>query len=296
VSGPAWLPDPTGRHEYRWWEGDRWSSVVADGGVESEEPVPGLPDPQGGPSSPGRPAVGDKRAAEDRTVVADDPAVVDGPEDAPVAEQGPAHAGPRSTLTGRARALAATVVVAGLVAGVLVGRTAGGRTTTEEVDVSAAGDVSDEELTELMTTGLSGTLDGVMTLDELACAADGVIGALGRERLVELGVGTTNPYEYFEPQYLTPEERQTYYRAQVECVADSRMAEFWIDWHEYLGNPGRNECVGNGLADIVGTDGMRDMWATLRSVTFAVESDVAPREHQAAVGDLVGECLLDNPT
>lgn len=39
TSEPGWLPDPTGRHEYRWWEGAAWSDVVADGGVESSDPI-----------------------------------------------------------------------------------------------------------------------------------------------------------------------------------------------------------------------------------------------------------------
>ena len=28
---PAWFPDPTGRHERRWWSGERWTGHVEDG-------------------------------------------------------------------------------------------------------------------------------------------------------------------------------------------------------------------------------------------------------------------------
>jgi hypothetical protein len=35
----AWLPDPTGRHEQRYWDGAKWSEHVADGGVPSEDPT-----------------------------------------------------------------------------------------------------------------------------------------------------------------------------------------------------------------------------------------------------------------
>jgi hypothetical protein len=33
-SGPtgAWQPDPSGRHELRWWDGGRWTENVSDGG------------------------------------------------------------------------------------------------------------------------------------------------------------------------------------------------------------------------------------------------------------------------
>jgi hypothetical protein len=46
MNGPApgWQPDPTGRHEYRYWDGTRWSDDVSDGGVAATDPVGGAPD------------------------------------------------------------------------------------------------------------------------------------------------------------------------------------------------------------------------------------------------------------
>ena len=35
---PAWHPDPTGRHQYRWWDGSAWTDVVADHGIETRDP------------------------------------------------------------------------------------------------------------------------------------------------------------------------------------------------------------------------------------------------------------------
>lgn len=43
---PGWNPDPTGRHEYRYWDGGRWTDDVSDNGVTATDPV-------GGPASPG---------------------------------------------------------------------------------------------------------------------------------------------------------------------------------------------------------------------------------------------------
>lgn len=37
--GPAWLADPTERHEFRWWDGERWTPAVADGGRTGDDPV-----------------------------------------------------------------------------------------------------------------------------------------------------------------------------------------------------------------------------------------------------------------
>lgn len=35
----AWYPDPTGRHEFRYWDGLAWSSQVADRGQGSADPI-----------------------------------------------------------------------------------------------------------------------------------------------------------------------------------------------------------------------------------------------------------------
>lgn len=39
----GWHPDPSGRHEYRLWDGARWTDQVADGGVASTDPLPPQP-------------------------------------------------------------------------------------------------------------------------------------------------------------------------------------------------------------------------------------------------------------
>ena len=35
----AWYPDPTGRHENRWWDGAQWTAYVADAGQQSQDRV-----------------------------------------------------------------------------------------------------------------------------------------------------------------------------------------------------------------------------------------------------------------
>jgi hypothetical protein len=34
-----WLPDPTGRHNYRYWDGDSWTGNVSDAGIQSQDPI-----------------------------------------------------------------------------------------------------------------------------------------------------------------------------------------------------------------------------------------------------------------
>jgi hypothetical protein len=37
--GGSWQPDPSGRHQYRWWDGTSWAPDVSDGGVTSRDPL-----------------------------------------------------------------------------------------------------------------------------------------------------------------------------------------------------------------------------------------------------------------
>ena len=37
MTGPGWLPDPAGRHEYRYFDGKVWTDNVADRGVASSD-------------------------------------------------------------------------------------------------------------------------------------------------------------------------------------------------------------------------------------------------------------------
>jgi hypothetical protein len=39
VRPPEWLPDPTGRHELRYWDGSRWSAHVSDRGEQAWDSV-----------------------------------------------------------------------------------------------------------------------------------------------------------------------------------------------------------------------------------------------------------------
>jgi hypothetical protein len=35
----GWNPDPSGRHQHRYWDGARWTASVADNGVTTEDPL-----------------------------------------------------------------------------------------------------------------------------------------------------------------------------------------------------------------------------------------------------------------
>ena len=52
---PGWNPDPTGRHEYRYWDGGNWTDDVSDNGVTAVDPVDGPASPGGEPTAPFEP-------------------------------------------------------------------------------------------------------------------------------------------------------------------------------------------------------------------------------------------------
>ena len=47
-SAAAWYADPSGRHQYRYWDGTRWTPHVANNGETSVDPLDSAPDKDGG--------------------------------------------------------------------------------------------------------------------------------------------------------------------------------------------------------------------------------------------------------
>lgn len=62
---PAWLADPTGRHQMRYWDGQQWTDYVSDAGAQSTDPV----------GSPGTAAVAAKPSWMDKVTSAANQAV-----------------------------------------------------------------------------------------------------------------------------------------------------------------------------------------------------------------------------
>ncbi|MGH9290775.1 MAG: DUF2510 domain-containing protein [Acidimicrobiales bacterium] len=52
---PGWHPDPTSRHQYRYWDGARWTDDVADGGVASTDALGEPEAPASDPNVPTEP-------------------------------------------------------------------------------------------------------------------------------------------------------------------------------------------------------------------------------------------------
>jgi hypothetical protein len=95
VSSPAaWHPDPSGAHEHRYWDGERWTEHVADGGVAAIDPLPAAPPAGAGTRTPERT---EDRPTEDHAAAdrpAEDHAAADRPAEDHAAADRPAEAHP----------------------------------------------------------------------------------------------------------------------------------------------------------------------------------------------------------
>jgi hypothetical protein len=58
TTAPGWHPDPSGRHQHRFWDGTTWTDQVADNGVTGVDPLPAAPAQPTGAGVPSVPPVG----------------------------------------------------------------------------------------------------------------------------------------------------------------------------------------------------------------------------------------------
>ena len=102
---PGWFPDPTGRHDHRWWDGAAWTAHVADGGVAALDAIeaPGLAAP------PGSPGIGRNQPRPGGAPAGNDPVAVTALVIGLIAL-------PTTLIPGLGLVLAAAAVVLGLVA------------------------------------------------------------------------------------------------------------------------------------------------------------------------------------
>ncbi len=67
MTAAAWHPDPTGRHELRYWDGTQWTEHVSDGGVQSVSPLSPPEEPTSQSSQSGATSTADASMAEEPT-------------------------------------------------------------------------------------------------------------------------------------------------------------------------------------------------------------------------------------
>jgi hypothetical protein len=211
---PGWNADPTGRHEYRYWDGSGWTGDVSDNGVTSVDPVDGG---------------GDPTAVVDATrPFASQPGVPAGPPtgydqgygSGPVPPVQPVKSGPS---TGLIVGLAALAVA--LIAGIAFLMTSGGddddTATGDDTSDSAQaaddpsgdapsdrsssdgdlgdlgdlGDASEDEIVDMMATSIVEGSGGQITQEQAECAARAMIDTVGLEAIAEIGASGDGAFD-----------------------------------------------------------------------------------------------------
>jgi Protein of unknown function (DUF2510) len=155
---PGWYPDPTGRHEYRFWSGTEWSRHVDDAGMRSFDVLESLVE---GPTYV-VPAARGPRSREDKVV-----------------------RGRRRRRRRRRFALVAVVLAAAL--GLAGGATAGLILTLDDGDDATVAPPVDP-LTSSLEEYILDTSVGEVTEADATCMAQRVIDTVGREALESAGV------------------------------------------------------------------------------------------------------------
>ena len=226
---PGWLPDPTSRHQYRYWDGARWTDDVADDGVASTDALAGGPAAASDPN----PTASDATQRVDPTrqyPVASQQATTSTPYYGDYNGTGqapPAPAGKRPpTALIAALAVLAVALIGGLVYFLVrddddrssdnAAQVSDEDTTAtegEDQDGSDNGNSGDgdggsgnttlpddidsenvDQLVELMADNMAQASNGALSHDEATCISEGMLDELGLERLVDIGESAENPF------------------------------------------------------------------------------------------------------
>lgn len=211
-SAPGWYPDPTGRHERRYWSGIRWSRHVDNGGERGDDPIE--PD-----------------SKEHVAVRAPAPPALPDPPQVGIQQYQPSYdrVRPPAPVTRSRRPL---IVLAGVVAAALIGVgvmliTGGGGGSGDDSDQAGEPGGSGDELMEYLVEFNLRATGETATPEEARCMARNSLGQIARERWIDLDVfEEPNPLVLLEP-----DEVVTVVVVGYDCLSDQgivdAMASTW---------------------------------------------------------------------
>lgn len=239
----GWERDPSGRHEYRYWDGSSWTDDVADQGITSVDPIGGAgaadaPTTVAEPTGPYPAAGGPPAGAYGQPAggaYGQPPTAPGGYSSGAFPASQPPKSGPSTGLIVGLAALAIAVIV-----GVVVVLTSGGDDdgddtttddTSETTDETATDDTStDDTSTDDTTSDTTGGAEtpqvlvdmmadefvasGQLTEEQAQCLAETMLNEIGLERLAEFGANGGDISD------LTPEEMSTMFSAFSDCGID----------------------------------------------------------------------------
>lgn len=288
-SAPGWYPDPTQRHERRYWSGFRWTRHVADGRSRSEDPLAVERDGDADPTSSamdGRPSLA-LRARRPTSAPAHAASRV--PSHAPD-RSGWEEPPPRNNRRFLLGAAAGVVAAAAIAAGVLLWQ---GREDDGETPVASSGndDALEAYLVEFNLRSSGGAVDE----QQANCMADNMIAVLGREHLLEIGVlEQDNPFEA-----MTQDETVRAVKTGFDCLEDQNI----VDYLAATWNPERfggipdavAPCLFQGWLQGLGRDRFGDIIGSqVNPDTAPPIGEVMSSEENALFADVLGTCIAEH--
>jgi hypothetical protein len=192
VTSPAqWSPDPTGRHEHRYWDGQRWTDQVSDAGIAAVDAMAPPPPP---------PVIG--RTGLPGVVIALIVAAVIGIPILCIAV---------ITLLGNN---ASTKVEQ-------LGERIGDPVTTSTTERTTSVTEPNQLVVDAFVHGMLGSAPDSITEADARCVARAVIREIGQDKLVELGLSAQNGQQ---PE-LTPELQAATFKAFDQCLTPQQKAD-----------------------------------------------------------------------
>ena len=178
----GWQPDPTGRHEHRYWDGTTWTDNVSSAGVASTDPVAGA---GGEPTAVTPTTPGDPTAAWSTTPGAPIP-----PLPRPTVADSNGNGGSKKGLLIGGGILAAVILL--VIAALALN-------SDDKISPRAASNNPTTTTQASQTDGVRANLVGLLTNDsglskqDAECAADVIIDEIGVDRLEGVDFGADAP-------------------------------------------------------------------------------------------------------
>jgi len=236
MSEPGWQPDPTGRHEYRYWDGARFTDDVADGGATAVDPMTPSPEPPPTAVQPPVPPAPPVPAAV--PPAAAPPAAVPPPPSYDDLDDGPSG---RSTLLLAVLAL----LVVGLTAAIIVvvlntggsgddddaatddttTSTSTTAATTTTAPTTTTGGAAPEQIVDEFADAITNGSDGRFDREQARCMARGILDTIGLQRLAEVRAQAQGKADLNPVDLLTEEEQDQAFDAMRACVPGGDLGE-----------------------------------------------------------------------
>jgi len=245
-AAPAWQPDPTGRHELRYWDGTRWTHHVSDRGTTSTDPVGSPPaatqQPAGVSSQPppgptGFPAQPQPAAtAQQPTYGQDAPSGgygAGGLSSPPGGEHFAGGGGGNGSGSGLSTGLlvALGVLVLVLIGGIVLVLTSKddddpddrtgddtSTTSTPEATTTSVDNTTSDQVVDEFATAIHEGSNGNFTLDQARCMAAGILDVIGLERLAEVRIEAGDDAGVNPVDLLTADEQEAAFDVMRDCA------------------------------------------------------------------------------